>query len=432
MWEATWYSTQPKGLSKAHTSYEREDPARYGVTLYKIRYAAAETLISSPPTSSYVGPLTAYCHAKVEAAGLPMVMPRYTRECRKSTTGGRLTLEFRDPEQVAFDFLVRYVSPTQTTDPALYQPRNAAMSASAATTLLDSFKEALPKYTMSPELEKKQQTAKPPSTTGDKTWDMKVPQYLIKHPLEHWTKPAAQFLELDEPRRKLSSRQIYDWEKNNLKTEADVVGLAGKFLVKPVFDAINIKHNNQISNGAAWSKGGTRADLCFNIDGPHEKIVLVLEFKCRFYIKPDELRKALDEDEESQIQKLKTRGIMDLLSPGGHTAKHLKQVCASAKEHSCNYAALCDYESLVLIKLSPRSIDEPRYERKSFFRRADITIVPPQYFRLALLGFLDEAIQRHVDIYPHLGSFIILGQIEVESSIASKRQMNRVPRARVA
>ncbi|KAI8931008.1 hypothetical protein NX059_012019 [Plenodomus lindquistii] len=275
-------------------------------------------------------------------------------------------------------------------------------SADPPRTFLECFEDALPVYKTDAKVEQSQRNAAPIPSKSTKQREMKAPRYLITLQPEHWTNQARKILATTDVKTKLSKRQVYVWEEDNFVTEQAVVDLFGKFAITPILAAINIVHNDQISKGAEHFEGETRTDLRFNLKGGSKKTVLVLEYKCRFYIKPEQLDETVfplgqtEKQQQDQLEKLQKR---HLVKEGSHSMIQLKQACASAQARDCGYAAVCDYETLVLLRLHKNDdwcpgFDSPDYAESAYYRRADITVISnnKKDLRKALLGFLHEAV----------------------------------------
>jgi hypothetical protein len=227
-------------------------------------------------------------------------------------------------------------------------------------------------------------TAHPSSQT---THDQAPPRILIAESVKTWLRLAEDFLYSTRARNNanLNYGHIPLTEQCSIATEQDVVKLSTLYIIHPVMIAINAKFPNLLTQYSESPAQPLRIDLTFNrqrsIYGHRvREVVLIMEFKRCWYIHEDEFTEAMRSREHAYavLEELDELRQWSTLQTGSNAFWFVKQAWAYAINTGCDYAALCDYEHLVLIHFLDHEY-------------AEVTVVPRSEFQKALLGFLIAA-----------------------------------------
>ncbi|KAI8930737.1 hypothetical protein NX059_012345 [Plenodomus lindquistii] len=182
-----------------------------------------------------------------------------------------------------------------------------------------------------------------------------------------------------------------DMNTPGLKEKLERMSITDELHVKLNTEA-NAKHRQSLQKTHECTEKGVRPDITVYAeqDGP-DKVFLILELKCRYFIKRDDLNLAMRETEEQHDVVYRSTRTKSLLVKRSYSEEQIKQVCTYAQKRHCNFVALSDWESLVLFDLEPNAPPS-----RQPFRRANVTIVPKGRERLALLGFMEKALQTYL------------------------------------
>jgi hypothetical protein len=252
----------------------------------------------------------------------------------------------------------------------------------APPTLLRCFSDEHPRYPTERKAEMQARTVRPSSQT---THDQVPPRVLIAESVETWLRLAENFIYSTRARNNanLNYGHIPLTEQCSIATEHDVVKLSTLYIIHPVMIAINAKFPNVLTQYSESPAQPLRIDLTFNrqpsIYGPGvREVVMIMEYKRCWYIHEDEFANAMRDDLYTALEELDELRQWSTLQPGSNASWFVKQARAYAINTGCHYAALCDYEHLILIHFLDHE-------------SAEVTIVPRSEFRKALLGFLIAA-----------------------------------------
>lgn len=239
--------------------------------------------------------------------------------------------------------------------------------------IINCFQDTLPRIPSS-ELTEQQEDlkAQPPSNATKNT---PLPKLAVEKDVTPYLQISRAFLDSPQTTTSLELNDEYVapndavWEMHN---EADVVRYADRYLVQPVLAALNVRLG---------------AKILANSEAKYEKLqtVMLIEFKRRGIIKPEEFSDAVmctEEKYEEKLARLSKGTDKTVFTRGMNIIWLIKQAYAYVKRSKCNYAALCDYDNLILLKFHrmPRS--------------ADVIVVPQEHFREALLGFMVESCEE--------------------------------------
>lgn len=227
-------------------------------------------------------------------------------------------------------------------------------------------------------------TAKPSSNKVKQT---DPPKILLPIHGNHWTRKGAKFLNTKEVKANgpLTSEYAVSSINSANATEEDAVQLAYTHLVQPVLKAINAKypHWGVQSNGENPLDDKLRVDIALRAAGRQDDLIMLIEMKKCWYIHNDEFQKALCRQDQidTVLQYLEDEKMRSTVRENTNAYCFMQQATAYVTRTKCRYIALCDYESLILL----------RYRRDLCLTTVEVTIVPRDRFLLALLGFLLEA-----------------------------------------
>jgi hypothetical protein len=258
-------------------------------------------------------------------------------------------------------------------------------------TLLKCFEEEHLRYTeeTSNKAEMQKASVKASSKT---TQDQKPPAVLVRVHSNHWIKMADNFLALDQVRNSEALKiGAADRCAIHVSTEADVVHLANRYLIEPLLKAINTIYGGKLVISAESAVNTLRPDCVIRLKPQiGEKVVMVVEYKRCGYIHYEEFEDVWCEKNEVEQtrQKLRKDHQVTTLGPESNALSFVKQATAYRRRTDCKYVALRDYDSLVLL----------HYLDNGDLKSVDVTTVPRQVFRKALLGFLIEACQNTEDL----------------------------------
>ncbi|KAJ8111338.1 hypothetical protein OPT61_g6047 [Boeremia exigua] len=172
-----------------------------------------------------------------------------------------------------------------------------------------------------------------------------------------------------------------------VRNEADVVAHARTNLLNPIMRAINLETSleGKVLTSAELGVETLRVDVgIFYEFKSGEGIVMMVEFKRANLIDSSAFRVAMwDKQEVDKYTKSIREDPSKTLEQD--SMKLVKQAKAYAVRAKCLYVALCDYESLVLLKFSEDTTI------------IDVTIVDKTEttFRRALFGFLLTAVEDY-------------------------------------
>jgi len=253
----------------------------------------------------------------------------------------------------------------------------------APSTLLECFDEEHPIYRTERREEMAARKAKASSTT---TEEQEPPTVLIHQSLDHWLYYANTFLHSGTARRNyaLTRGQIPLQMPCSVASEQDVVNLSTLYLVYPLMMAIEAKFPGLLTQFSEYKVDGLRVDLSIKSRRQaNPEAVMLLEFKRCWYIHIDEFARAMCHADQidDALDELYEYDLPTTLEYDTNAYWFVKQVTAYYVRTGCRYAALCDYEHLILIK----------FGHNGSLESAKVTIVPRSRFRKALLGFLIEA-----------------------------------------
>ncbi|KAF1951562.1 hypothetical protein CC80DRAFT_508750 [Byssothecium circinans] len=247
-------------------------------------------------------------------------------------------------------------------------------------TLLDSFEIAkLPgaRYVTTTRAQKKKIAATPPKPSGNAVKRFPIPKYLIKRDVDEYIRDAdAALARLRASNLDVKKGNMSAVTKTQIINEADIVPLIDKYLVTPVKAAIDGLYEEDFIVSSEISLDHARVDSALRIDrgsGNYQNIVLI-ELKNRTLLSPEVITNALCEESDPKMHFLTTRD---------HAIYFIKQAAFYSKTYNTNFAVLCDYDTLVLVKF----FDLNKNNRP---QKAHVTVVR-KFFRKALLGFLIEA-----------------------------------------
>lgn len=184
-------------------------------------------------------------------------------------------------------------------------------------------------------------------------------------------------------------------EPNRLvRNEADVVAHARTNLLNPIMRAVdvNVGLAGKISTSSELGIETLRVDVgIFYALKAGEGIVMMVEFKKANMIQPGLFESAMwSKDEVNHNMKPYKPNVKRRLQADTTEINLIKQAKAYARRAKCLYVALCDYQSLLLLKFSKD------------LQAVYITIVDPTdpefTFRKALFGFLLTAVVHYNEV----------------------------------
>ncbi|KAJ4991597.1 hypothetical protein SVAN01_02978 [Stagonosporopsis vannaccii] len=234
-----------------------------------------------------------------------------------------------------------------------------------ATTLLQCFFQHLPDITI-----KSSSNASQPRESSRTVKDEPAPRILITDIGKQYFDIAQQYLR--DNCASLDQEYVGIPEPNpEILNEADVVSHARFNLVHPVVRALeHAKLAGTIKICSELRTEPLRVDLGVAYTSKEgRRIVMMIEYKRAHVINPARFKAAM------------------YLTTTSSELKLIKQAKAYARRAECLYVALCDYESLILLKFS------------NDLSVIDVTIVykTDVKFRVALLGFLLTAVEHYKD-----------------------------------
>ncbi|OAL02303.1 hypothetical protein IQ06DRAFT_304503 [Phaeosphaeriaceae sp. SRC1lsM3a] len=248
-------------------------------------------------------------------------------------------------------------------------------------TLLDCFEQEHPSYHID----------SPPtwyvSSSSATTKNQVPPKVLVRQDIQDWLHLADQFLQSQEAQHSDLARESEPSKAPmDLNNEAAVRTLADNHIVMPVLKALLVKHPHKLKYRPEETTNPLRVDAAICVAGanPKKKVVL-LEYKRCPYITSDNFEDALHSEDqiEDKLERLRVAKKTCTLDEDLDDYIFLKQATAYYIQTGCPYVALCDYESLILI----------RFLGGGQLESAKVTVVPRNCFRKALLGFSLEACQ---------------------------------------
>ncbi|KAK3293780.1 uncharacterized protein B0H64DRAFT_398675 [Chaetomium fimeti] len=193
-------------------------------------------------------------------------------------------------------------------------------------------------------------------------------------------------------------------------SEADVVRAAGIYLMHPVGQALNFHQNlaRSITIQSEFQKSRMRTDIAYfkspNRQGNPGRAFAVIEFKKRGVLSNAQFAaatKPVDTTNPAQVKQA-VDAAMKRPPVGGDRSffersslKCIKQVAAYALNNKIQYAALFDWDVLVLVRFSQHNIGpQPGNVNPSVGNWCELTVfttAESHLMRPALLGFLAEA-----------------------------------------
>lgn len=256
-------------------------------------------------------------------------------------------------------------------------------------TLLQSFNEELPEIKIIPP-----SSGKNPRQTGESPRQVKneqSPRILIINNGEEHKSVIEQYLK--KHAFSLENEPASPPEPNRLvRNEADAVAHARTNLLNPLMRAIDIDTDlsGKVSTSSELRLETLRVDVgVFHTSKVREGIVMMVEFKRANLIDKELFEAAMwDKNELDKDSKPLRDDPKRYLEKTSDELKLVKQAKAYAKRANYLYVALCDYESLILLKFS------------NDLRVIDVTIVDKSEttFRKAPFGFLLTAIKHYKDV----------------------------------
>ncbi|KAH7383818.1 hypothetical protein BKA66DRAFT_570018 [Pyrenochaeta sp. MPI-SDFR-AT-0127] len=250
------------------------------------------------------------------------------------------------------------------------------------TTVLQCFNEEQPSYPVNNEHARKIKGRKV-KTTSELIAKQNPPNLLIRTDPDHMVQKATAFLTSTKAAT-LANRSVSDpgTASAPLWNEADVIRVANLYLMDPIAKAIGNKYTTPITQSMEFMHGPIRLDQCFNIYDDHpsreKKTLMIVEFKRRGLIRPNEFQDGSCDvlEYDNRLQEMKENEEQFSLENTKNALNITKQATAYCVQRKCNFAALCDYDNLVLLEMD------------NLPKTAKVTIVPRQFHRKALLGFL--------------------------------------------
>jgi hypothetical protein len=259
-----------------------------------------------------------------------------------------------------------------------------------STTILQCLSEEHPVYNTPNREQKANETAKASSTT---TLTQLPPRILVREELATWIAKADEFLASPEALNSILARHHAPLDMSNaMENEADVVDMGNEQILNVVVAALKVKYPKlQLVKSREAKVGQLRVDISVKTEKVRKDgrlAVLLLEYKNCGYIKYKEFEQALVNKDAVQgtLQELE---VDSTLQRKNNARLFVQQITAYHERTGCRYAALCDYEHLVLI----------RYLGDDNLEQADVALVDRKDMRKALLGFAIEACE---DVTNHL------------------------------
>jgi hypothetical protein len=261
-------------------------------------------------------------------------------------------------------------------------------------TILQCLSEEHPTYDTPNRTQKESEHVKASSTT---TLKQDPPKVLVRKDLTTWIANANQFFVSTEARNSDLARHPGPFLgiPKTMENEADVVRMGNKQILDLVVDALNVKYPKlHLSEFSESKVGQLRVDLSVKTKKARKDgrlAVLLLEYKNCGYINYDNFDEALvnENDVQETLKQLDMNRLDSTLPRKGNARVFIQQITAYHARTGCRYAALCDYEHLVLI----------RYLGDDNLEQADVALVDRKDMRKALLGFAIEACE---DVTNHL------------------------------
>ncbi|KAF2846192.1 hypothetical protein T440DRAFT_542544 [Plenodomus tracheiphilus IPT5] len=255
-----------------------------------------------------------------------------------------------------------------------------------ASNLLQCFFEEHPRYPLSDESRRKND--KIPVTPSSKHTELQDPPRLfIRYSVSNYVSRATTWLNsqraLPDARFQISTIVTPEPAPAELANEADVVRVSNDFLVNPVLRAINIKYNTNITVATEVMEDVFRLDLTFNInqDTGNKQTIVVIEFKRLGVIKPAQFHKHeyAQEDKAKETRRLRRLHLNTGLDWGTNAYWMTLHATAYSRATGCEYVALCNYDTLILLRFNDG------------LASVRLTEVSRGQMRLGLLGFLIAA-----------------------------------------
>jgi hypothetical protein len=222
-------------------------------------------------------------------------------------------------------------------------------------TILESFDHACPQY------EPCQADPRPKSQQATTSSPSKPSPQLHLEPTKCSTAAAHRLLATEETARALEPKFMWGTrDSSRLSNFVEVALIADQHLIYPVRAATAAKYPGLLIGGRDSTKDGDGWNLTIETKEGRQPVVIV-QFRDCYSVNADEIQDAwIEEEGNAQEGQLGATTAADLL----------------AENQECDYFALCDHESLVLF-VQERERD-----------RVCVTILQPEDFRKALLGFL--------------------------------------------